>query len=119
MTTLSPPDASVEVRPREISRRATGGDAVFALGARAVGASVLLITGGVGVFLAWQAYPTLARYGWRFFSETQWQPEADVVGIGAVLIGTLQVAAVAMTIAFPLAFLTALYISEYAPPAIR
>ena len=119
MTTLSPPDASLEVRPRDISRRATGGDAVFALGARAVGASVLLITGGVGVFLAWQAYPTLARYGWRFFTETQWQPEADVVGIGAVLVGTLQVAAVAMTIAFPLAFLTALYISEYAPPAIR
>lgn len=119
MTTLSPPDAYSEVQPRGISRKATGGDAVFELSARAVGASVLLITGGVGVFLAWQAYPTLARYGWGFFTETQWLPEADVVGIGAVLIGTLQVAAVAMTIAFPLAFLTALYISEYAPPSIR
>nr|MBA3783558.1 phosphate ABC transporter permease subunit PstC [Nocardioides sp.] len=61
----------------------------------------------------------LQRYGWSFFTETAWQPEADVLGIGAVLVGTASVAAVAMVIAFPLALLTALYISEYAPPSIK
>lgn len=122
MTTLQLHDAREphdEVRPRKISRKAAGADAVFEHAARAVGASVLVITGGVGLFLAWQAYPTLQRYGWGFFTETQWQPEADVLGIGAVLVGTFQVALVAMVIAFPLALLTALYISEYAPAAIR
>lgn len=108
-----------DVRPRALSRRTTGVDAVFVHGARAVGASVLLVTGGVGLFLAWQAYPTLQHYGWSFFTETEWLPESDVLGIGAVLVGTLQVATVAMLIAFPLALLTALYISEYAPPRIR
>ncbi|NHC22904.1 phosphate ABC transporter permease subunit PstC [Nocardioides sp. IC4_145] len=113
------PGAPDDVRPRRISRRSTGADAVFEHASRAVGASVLVVTGGVGVFLAWQAYPTLDRYGWSFFTEVQWQPEADVVGIAAVLAGTAAVALVAMIFAFPLALLTALYISEYAPARIR
>lgn len=120
MTTLPVPDnVSVDVQPRKISRKATGADAVFVHSARAVGATVLVITGGVGLFLGWQAYPTLKHYGWGFFTETQWNPEADVVGIAAVLAGTVSVALVAMAIAFPLALLTALYISEYAPASIK
>ncbi|WP_435741922.1 phosphate ABC transporter permease subunit PstC [Nocardioides sp. SYSU DS0663] len=119
MTTLPLPGAGDDVRPRRISRRATGVDAVFEHASRAVGASVLLVTGGVGVFLAWQAYPTLDRYGWSFFTGSEWQPEADVVGIAAVLAGTVSVAMVAMVFAFPLALLTALYISEYAPARLR
>ena len=78
-----------------------------------------MITGGVGVFLAWQAFPTLQRYGLSFFTETQWQPEADRLGIGAVLVGTVSVALVAMVLAFPLALLTALYITEYAPARLK
>ena len=122
MTTLpaveSHTDAPEVVR-RKLARRATGGDRVFELSASAVGASVLLITGGIGVFLAWQSVPTLQRYGWSFFTESAWQPEADTLGIGAVLVGTLSVAAVAMVIAFPLALLTALFISEYAPARMK
>ncbi|MCY7396854.1 MAG: phosphate ABC transporter permease subunit PstC [Nocardioides sp.] len=105
--------------PRTLSRRATGADAVFEHGARVVGASVLVITGGVGLFLAWQAYPTLQRYGVGFFTESQWQPDQDVIGIAAVLVGTVSVALVAMTIAFPLSVLVALYVSEYAPAKAR
>lgn len=119
MTTLPLQDASTDVSPRKISRRATGVDAVFVHSIRVVGATVLVITGGVGLFLGWQAWPTLQRYGWSFFTEASWQPEADVLGIAAVLTGTLCVALVAMSIAFPLSLLTALYISEYAPARIK
>jgi len=82
---------------------------------RATATTVLLITGGIGLFLAWQAVPTLRRYGFSFFTETQWEPDADVVGIGSVLVGTFSVALVALVVAFPLALATALYINEYAP----
>jgi len=120
LTTIPTHQADLaEVRPRRISRSSTGADAVFAWGMRMVGASVLVITGGVGAFLAWQAYPTLERYGFSFFTETQWQPDQDVIGIAAVLTGTLSVALVAMFFAFPLALTTALYISEYAPERIK
>lgn len=121
MTTLPSYDEALglDVEPRRISRKARGVDAVFEHSARAVGASVLVITGGVGLFLGWQAYPTLSRYGLDFFTESRWLPEEDVVGIAAVLTGTLSIAFVAMLLAFPLALLTALYISEYAPARIR
>lgn len=121
MTTLPSYDETLglDVEPRRISRKARGVDAVFEHSARAVGASVLVITGGVGLFLGWQAYPTLSRYGLDFFTESRWLPEEDVVGIAAVLTGTLSIAFVAMLLAFPLALLTALYISEYAPARIR
>ena len=120
MTTIPTPDAALaEVRPRRISRTSTGADAIFAWGARTVGASVLVITGGVGVFLGYQAYPTLKHYGLSFFTESEWQPDQDVIGISAVLVGTLSVAMVAMFFAFPLALTTALYISEYAPERIK
>ncbi|MBB3041925.1 phosphate ABC transporter permease subunit PstC [Nocardioides sp. LMS-CY] len=119
MTTLPVQDATVEVEPRTISRKATGADRVFVHSIRAVGATVLVITGGVGLFLGWQAWPTLTHYGLSFFTEASWQPEADILGIRAVLTGTVMVALVAMAIAFPLALLTALYISEYAPAFLR
>jgi phosphate transport system permease protein len=107
------------VKPRKISRKATGADAVFEWSARTVGASVLVITGGVGLFLGWQGYPTLQRYGLSFFTESQWLPDEDRIGIAGVLTGTFTVALVAMVIAFPLALATALYISEYAPAGLK
>jgi phosphate transport system permease protein len=94
-------------------------DRAFHGGARTVGLLVLLITGSIGGFLAWKSVPTLHHYGWRFFTESQWLPQQDVIGISAVLVGTVCVATIALVIAFPLALTTALYISEYAPPRIR
>ncbi|MBU2697928.1 MULTISPECIES: phosphate ABC transporter permease subunit PstC [Pimelobacter] len=120
MTSLPLADPSApEAQPRRISRRPTGSDAIFVNVARAIGASVLVITGGVGVFLAWQAVPTLRRYGFSFLTEQRWQPEADIIGIAGVLVGTVSIALVAMFFAFPLALLSALYISEYAPAKIK
>ncbi len=122
MTTLREdlePQAAAPATPRPVPRSATGVDRLFVGGARAVGATVLAITGGIGLFLAVQAVPTLQRYGLAFFTETQWQPEADVLGIASVLVGTVTVAAVALAVAFPLALTTALYISEYAPARVR
>jgi phosphate transport system permease protein len=105
--------------PRKITAVPSPVDRLFHGGARAIGASVLLITGSIGAFLAVQSVPTLRRYGFRFFTESNWYPDRGVVGISAVLLGTVTVALVALTIAFPLALLSALYISEYAPPRVR
>ena len=121
MTTLPTARATPARRspPRRLSRRSTGADAVFEHTSRLIGASVLVVTGGVGIFLAWQAVPTMRHYGWSFFTENEWNPDDDVVGIASVLVGTVNVAMVAMVIAFPLALLTALYIAEYSPLSIR
>jgi phosphate transport system permease protein len=112
-------DVRPPAAPRRISRKPTGGDAVFAHTFRAIGASVLVITGGIGVFLAYQSWPTLRHYGFGFFTTQEWNPGTDVLGIAAVLSGTVQIALVALVIAFPLALATAVYITEYAPPRLR
>ena len=120
MTTLPVSDPRApEDAPRRLSRRATGADAAFVNGSRVVGASVLVITGGVGVFLALQTIPTFRRYGIDFLLGEKWEPNNDIIGIAGVLVGTICIATVAISMAFPLALLTALYISEYAPARIK
>ena len=106
--------------PRKITRKPTGGDAIFVHTFRSVGASVLIITGGIGVFLALQSVPTLRHYGPGFFSVHEgWNFDTDQVSVASLLVGTVEVALIAISIAFPLALATALYISEYAPPKLQ
>jgi phosphate transport system permease protein len=106
--------------PRRISRRPTGGDAVFVHTFRIIGASVLVITGGIGVFLALQSVPTLRHYGLSFFNVHEgWNFSTDQVSVASLLVGTVEVAVIAISISFPLALGTALYISEYAPPRLQ
>jgi phosphate transport system permease protein len=114
---LAPPPLS-DV-PRSIDAGATATDKVFHGVSRSVGVFVLALTGSIGLFLGYQSIPTLKRYGLGFFTRSQWQPELNNIGIASVLIGTVTVALVALVVAFPLAFLTALFISEYAPHWLR
>lgn len=118
MTTARVVDGA-PVTPRPISRKSTGADRVFVVSTGAIGASVLAITGGIGLFLAVQAFPTFGHYGLDFFLENEWAPDQGKVGILGVLLGTFTVALVAMSLAFPLALTTALYISEYAPGRVK
>ena len=122
MTSLPLPDrpGGAPPVPRQVSRKPTGGDAVFERGFRSVGASVLVITGGIGVFLALQSVPTLRHYGTGFFDVHRgWNFDTDQVSVASLLAGTVEVALIAISIAFPLALATALYISEYAPPRLQ
>jgi phosphate transport system permease protein len=105
--------------PRQLASSQTGSDRAFLVITRSIAAVVLVITGGIGLFLARSAIPTFHHYGFSFFTETQWTPESDVLGIGSVLVGTFTVAFVAISVAFPLALLTALFIAEYAPAGLR
>jgi phosphate transport system permease protein len=105
--------------PRRIDPGPTTADRIFHGSARTIGFFVLALTGSMGLFLGYQSIPTLSRYGLGFFTGSAWQPELDKVGIASVLVGTVTVALVALVVAFPLAFLTALFISEYAPIWLR
>jgi phosphate transport system permease protein len=105
--------------PRRIDAGIGGSDRVFQVTATGVGAVVLVITGAIGVFLGYQLIPTLHTYGLHFFTQHLWNPETNQLGIAEVVLGTVEVAVIALLISFPLALGTALYISEYAPESIR
>jgi phosphate transport system permease protein len=116
--TLPSEPASVDT-PREIDPGLPRADRVFHLSARGIALLVLVVFGSIGVFLAYQSLPTLRHYGFGFFTEVEWNPESNQVGVAAALIGTVEVAVVALIVAFPLALGTALFISEYAPERIK
>jgi phosphate transport system permease protein len=105
--------------PRSIDPGRATEDRVFHGVARSIGGFVLALTGSIGLFLGYQAIPTLHHYGLKFFTETQWLPRANTLGLSAVLVGTAEVALIALAVGFPLALLTALYISEYSPLRLR
>jgi phosphate transport system permease protein len=105
--------------PRSIDPGRATEDRIFHGVARSIGGFVLALTGSIGLFLGYQAIPTLHRYGLKFFTETQWLPRANTLGLAAVLVGTAEVALIALAVGFPLALLTALYISEYSPLRLR
>ncbi len=107
--------AHPEVVPRQLTTTHAASDRIFHGAARTVGLLVLCMTGAIGVFLGYQSIPTLRHYGLHFFTQTQWQPELDHIGIAAVLVGTVEVALVALVVGFPFAFMVALFISDYAP----
>jgi phosphate transport system permease protein len=107
MTTISPTPAPARPRP---SRR---GDRIFFLAASGSGVLILTILAGVAVFLVVQAVPALTA------------SDARIPGgkgllhyLWPLIFGTLYSAALALTLAVPLAVGVALFIVYYAPPAI-
>ena len=121
MTTTTAPPALPKVprAPRQLKASLEPSDRIFHGTASSIGMFVLIMTGAIGVFLGYQSIPTLRHYGLHFLTQTQWQPELDKIGIAAVLVGTVEVALVAMVVAFPLALMMALFITDYAPKRIK
>jgi len=126
MTTLidlepagSAPEPGGDDTARRVPKSLSGADRVFRWGTTGVGAVVFLVTGAIGLFLGYQLFPTLRHYGLHFFTVTVWNPQFNQLGIAEVVLGTIEVAIIAIIFAFPLAVLTALYISEYAPSWLR
>jgi phosphate transport system permease protein len=118
MTSEVPPESEEDV-PRVLGTRRDLSDWIFRISARTIGLSVLVVTGGIALFLGYQLRPTLAHYGARFFTENRWVPEENIAGIKAALLGTIEIAVIALVISVPLALLTALYITEYSPHRVR
>lgn len=106
-------------QPRRLSPGLQPSDRIFHGSVTSIGMVVLALTGAIGLFLGYQSIPTLHHYGIRFFTQTQWLPQLDKIGIAAVLVGTVEVALVAMVVAFPLALMFALFITDYAPKRMK
>jgi phosphate transport system permease protein len=112
-------ELDVDDRPRAIESNPSVGDRIFTKGSFGIGILVLVLTGAIGVFLGLQLIPTLRTYGWSFFTQEKFQPEQNIVGISSAIVGSIEIAIIALVVAFPLALLTAIYISEYSPIRMR
>jgi len=91
---------------------------------------VLAIATTIPILIAIAMVAVFLYHTWRFFqviplgkflTDTQWAPLfADQhCGIGVLASATLMIVAIALTVAVPLGILSAVYLGEYAPTAVR
>jgi phosphate transport system permease protein len=114
---------------RELTTTPRFSDRVFRGVVTSGGLSSLLILGLILAFLAYEGYGTLKAQGIHFFTGSKWAAttganghvdfKASHFGIAAMLIGTLICATIAVLIGVPIAVMAAIYLTFYAPQAIR
>ena len=120
LTPGSPGTVGREDAPRVIVARPSGADRIFRGILRAAGIAVLLITVLILVFLILRSLSAFRRAGVGFLTTSAFFPEtSSQFGIAALLPDSAAIAVVALVIAVPVGVATALFISEYAPHAIR
>jgi phosphate transport system permease protein len=92
-------------------------DTIFRGGVRAAGYGVLLLLFLIGLFLFIKGWPAFHKEGFHFFTLSGFQTLGThpVYGVLDSLVGTIEVALVAMVVGTPVAIGTALFLSEYAP----
>ena len=61
------------------------------------------------------AQPSLAKFGWRFLSDSTWDPVRDEYGALPYIWGTIASSVLALAIALPLGVSTAILLSELVP----
>ena len=85
----------------------------------------LIVLGLIALFLANRSVGIFQDFGFKFITGFEWNPgDPDngvpaQLGIGAMLIGTLLIAAIGLVIALPIAVGTALFLTYYAPSWLK
>lgn len=102
----------------ETAGRASLPDRIFRIAAIASAGLAILLTLAFFVQLAWHSVPAFREFGLRFFWSTEWDSAEMKFGAACAIYGTLITTVIALLIAVPTAFLTALFLVEIAPPAI-
>jgi phosphate transport system permease protein len=120
LTPDSPRVARADDVPRPIVSKASTADRIFRGILRTAGILVLLITGLILIFLIFRSTSAFHRAGFGFFTTSSFFPETSgQFGIAALLPDSALIAVVALAVAVPVGVATAIYISEYAPHALR
>ena len=105
-------------RSRNLSERVIG-VLLFLCGA----VSILTTVGIVAVLVVETAEFFRQVSFWDYVSGTEWRPNRNIErgewGVLPLVSATLTYAVIAMLIAVPIGLMTAIYLSEYAPPGVR
>jgi phosphate transport system permease protein len=94
-------------------------DRTFAASVTALAMLVPLTLAGITSLIVLDSLPSLQRFGLNFLVTSRWDPVHAVFGAGAYLFGTLVTTAIAIVLAAPIAVGAAIFLTEYAPRAIR
>ncbi len=120
LTTTRPPVVDhVDETPIVITSSQTRIDRVFSGLLASSGAVVLLLLAGIVAFLTFHGWWAITNAGrLHFFTGTVWSIPIHP-GVLGILVGSVFIAVIAITFAFPIAISIALMINEYAPVRLR
>ena len=114
------------VKRREITTEPRRSDKVFRSIVSVIALSAFAILAMIGTFLALRGFQTFHSQGWHFITGYEWEVVTDDAGkvtakfgIGAMLVGTVLIAIVALMVGVPLSILTALFLTFYAPERFK
>ena len=113
-----------QTKPREITTTPRKSDVFFRGVLTSMSMSSLIILTLIGGFLAFRGFETFKGQGLHFLTQWDWSAaqdssQKDSFGLGAMIIGTLVIAAVALVLGVPVSVLTALYLTYYAPERLK
>jgi len=94
-------------------------DRTFAASVTALALLVPITLAGITLLIVLDSLPALQRFGLNFLVTTRWDPVHQLFGAGAYLFGTLVTTAIAVVLATPIAVGAAIFLTEYAPRAVR
>jgi len=85
------------------------------------GAATFLLAalGGLVVSLVIGGWPALAKFGFGFFTSSEWDPVQEIYGASGAVVGTLVSAILALAFALPLSLGVAIFLVELCPPILR
>ena len=121
-------DAPVKAtpQPRKITTKPRVSDQIFRAIVTAFSFSALLILSLIAIFLLLKGFSTLKEQGLGFITNFEWSVTTDDAGkeianfgLQAMLIGTVVISFIALFFAVPLAVLTALFLTFYAPERVK
>lgn len=111
---------------REFTTVPKRSDRYFRFGISGLSGFSLLLLTLIGLFLAYRGFEIFKQEGVHFLTNYDWNVTTDeqgkqvvTVGIGAMLIGTVLIAAIALLTALPISIGASLFLTFYAPEKIK
>ena len=99
--------------------RDNAADLVFKTLTQVAALTVLALILAIIGLLIFKAWPAFNSFGFKFFTDTAWDPVGERFSALTSIYGTLVTSAIALIIAVPVSFGIALFITELAPPWLR
>ncbi len=114
MTAISPTQVVHRAPPKGAAL-----DPLFKYLCFAAATALLASLTGLVVSLVIGGWPALHKYGFAFFTSSEWNPVTEVFGAAGPIAGTLVSAVLALLFSLPVAFGVAVFLVEFCPAILR
>ena len=111
-------DTRLFIKAQTLRHRALG-DRLFKWLTLAMALSVFVLIILIGYELAQGSHLALRKFGWRFLTQSDWDPVNEQFGAVPFIFGTVVSSMIALVIAVPLSIATAVYLTEIAPSWVQ